>query len=107
MFTFSSKVGISLAEGAEKFSVIPSCYDLSQVKEIAKNSDTMVFLKDGRYFDQVIELLKESGFSDDSIFAIGQDLDTENEIVKKLTLGEVTKDTLTSKYFSILVVKRV
>jgi len=107
MFTFASKVGISLAEGAEKFSVIPSCYDLSQVKEIAKNSDTMVFLKDGRYFDKVIELLKESGFSDDSIFAIGQDLDTENEIVKKLTLGEVTKDTLTSKYFSILVVKRV
>jgi len=107
MFTFAAKVGISLAEGAEKFSVIPSCYDLSQVKEIAKNSDTMVFLKDGRYFDQVIELLKESGFSDDSIVAIGQDLDTENEIVKKLTLGEVTKDTLTSKYFSILVVKRV
>ena len=107
MFTFASKVGISLAEGAEKFSVIPSCYDLSQVKEIAKNSDTMVFLKDGHYFDQVIKLLKESGFSDDSIFAIGQDLDTENEIVKKLTLGEVTKDTLTSKYFSILVVKRV
>ena len=107
MFTFASKVGISLAEGAEKFSVIPSCYDLSQVKEIAKNSDTMVFLKDGRYFDQVIKLLKESGFSDDSIVAIGQDLDTENEIVKKLTLGEVTKDTLTSKYFSILVVKRV
>lgn len=107
MFTFASKVGISLAEGAEKFSVIPSCYDLSQVKEIAKNSDTMVFLKDGRYFDQVVKLLKESGFSDDSIFAIGQDLDTENEIVKKLTLGEVTKDTLTSKYFSILVVKRV
>lgn len=107
MFTFASKVGISLAEGAEKVSVIPSCYDLSQVKEIAKNSDTMVFLKDGRYFDQVIELLKESGFSNDSIFAIGQDLDTENEIVKKLTLGEVNKDTLTSKYFSILVVKRV
>ncbi len=107
MFTFAAKVGISLAEGAEKFSVIPSCYDLSQVKEIAKNSDTMVFLKDGRYFDQVIKLLKESGFSDDSIFAIGQDLDTKNEIVKKLTLGEVTKDTLTSKYFSILVVKRV
>lgn len=107
MFTFASKVGISLAEGAEKVSVIPSCYDLTQVKEIAKNSDTMVFLKDGRYFDQVIELLKESGFSDNSIFAIGQDLDTENEIVRKLTLGEVNKDTLTSKYFSILVVKRV
>lgn len=107
MFTFASKVGVSLAEGAEKFTVIPSCYDLSKVKELAKNSDTMVFLKDGRYFDQVIDLLKESGFSDDSIFAIGQDLDTENEIVRKLTLGEVTKDTMTTKYFSIMVVKRV
>ena len=107
MFTFASKVGISLGEGAEKISIVPSCYDLSKVKELAKNSDTMVFLKDGRYFDQVIELLKEAGFSDNSIFAIGQDLDTEHEIVRKLTLGQVTKDTMTSKYFSIMVVKRV
>ncbi|MCH7969082.1 MAG: precorrin-2 C(20)-methyltransferase [Thaumarchaeota archaeon] len=107
MFTFAAKVGISLGEGAEKISIVPSCYDLSKVKELAKNSDTMVFLKDGRYFDQVIELLKEAGFSDDSIFAIGQDLDTEHEIVRKLTLGQVTKDTMTTKYFSIMVVKRV
>ena len=107
MFTFASKVGISLGEGAEKICIVPSCYDLSKVKELAKNSDTMVFLKDGRYFDQVIELLKEAGFSDNSIFAIGQDLDTEHEIVRKLTLGQVTKDTMTSKYFSIMVVKRV
>ncbi len=107
MFTFASKIGISIGEGAEKITIIPSCYDLSQVKELAKNSDTMVFLKDGRYFDQVITLLKEAGFSDDSIFAIGQDLDTEHEIVRKLTLGEVSKDTMTTKYFSIMVVKRV
>ena len=107
MFTFASKIGISIAEGAEKVAIIPSCYDLSSVKEIAKNSETMVFLKDGRYFDQVIQVLKESGFPDDSIFAIGQDLGTDNEIIRKLTLGEVNDDTLTTKYFSILVVKRV
>ena len=107
MFTFASKVGVSIAEGAEKVAIIPSCYDLSSVKEIAKNSETMIFLKDGRYFDQVIDVLKESGFPDNSIFAIGQDLGTENEIIRKLTLGEVNDDTLTSKYFSILVVKRV
>ncbi|WP_299291982.1 precorrin-2 C(20)-methyltransferase [Nitrosopumilus sp.] len=107
MFTFASKVGVSIAEGAEKVAIIPSCYDLSSVKEIAKNSETMVFLKDGRYFDQVINVLKESGFPDDSIFAIGQDLGTENEIIRKLTLGDVNDDTLTTKYFSILVVKRV
>ncbi len=68
MFTFASKVGISLAEGAEKMAVIPSCYDLSRVKEIAKNCDTMVFLKDGHYFDQVIKLLREAGFSENSVF---------------------------------------
>lgn len=107
MFTFASKVGISLAEGAEKMAVIPSCYDLSQVKELAKNCDTMIFLKDGRYFDQVIDLLREAGFSENSIFAIGQDLDTDQEIVKKLTLGQVTDEVFTTKYFSIMVVKRV
>jgi precorrin-2/cobalt-factor-2 C20-methyltransferase len=106
MFTFASKVGISIAEGAEKVSVIPSCYDLTTVKEIAKNSESMVFLKDGRYFDQVIQVLKDAGFADSSIFAIGQDLGTDHEIIRKMTLGEVNDDTLTTKYFSILVVKR-
>ena len=107
MFTFAAKVGVSIAEGAEKVAIIPSCYDLSSVKEIAKHSESMIFLKDGRYFDQVIKILKESGFPDDSIFAIGQDLGTENEIIRKMTLGEVNDSSLTTKYFSILVVKRV
>lgn len=106
IFTFASKAGISIAEGAEKVSIIPSCYDLSSVKEIARNSEVMVFLKDGRYFDQVIDVLRESGFPDDSVFAIGQDLGTDHEIVRRLTLGDVDKGVLTSKYFSILVVKR-
>ena len=107
MFTFASKVGVSIAEGAEKVSIIPSCYELSSVKAIAKNSDTLVFLKDGRYFDQVVDVLRDAGFPDDSIFAIGQDLGTDHEIVRRLTLGEVHRGVLTTKYFSILVVKRV
>lgn len=106
MFTFASKVGVSIAEGAEKVAIIPSCYDLASVREIAKNAETLVFLKDGRYFDQVVDLLRESGFPDDSVFAIGQDLGTDHEIIRRLTLGEVNDDKLTTKYFSILVVKR-
>lgn len=107
MFTFASKVGVSIAEGAEKVAIIPSCYDLEAVGQIAKNSDTLVFLKDGRYFDNVITVLKQSGFPEDSIFAIGQDLGTPHEIIRRLTLGEVDDGALTTKYFSILVVKRV
>lgn len=107
MFSFASKAGISIAEGAEKVVIVPSCYELDSVREMAKNAQVMVFLKDGRYFDQVVELLRETGFSDDSIFAIGQDLGTKDEIVRKVTLGQVNDGTLTTKYFSILVVKRV
>ena len=78
-----------------------------KISELAKHSEVLVFLKDGRYFDQVIELVRESGFPDDSIFAIGQDLGTDKEIIRKLRLGDVNDDTLTTKYFSILVIKRV
>lgn len=106
IFTFASKAGISVAEGAEKVAIIPSCYDLESVREIARSAETLVFLKDGRYFDQVVALLRESGFPDDSVFAIGQDLGTDREIVRKLTLGQVDDGALTTKYFSILVVKR-
>lgn len=105
IFTFASKAGVSIAEGAEKVAIIPSCYDLSSVKEMARNSEVMVFLKDGRYFDQVIRVLKESGFPDGSTFAIGQDLGTEDELITKTTLGEAA-DGIASKYFSVLVVKR-
>ena len=55
----------------------------------------------------MIELVRESGFPEDSIFAIGQDLGTDKEIIRKLRLGDVNDDTLTTKYFSILVIKRV
>ena len=107
MFSFASKVGVSVAEGAEKVAVIPSCYDMAGVKEIARHAESMIFLKDGRYFDQVIQVLRESGFGPKSIFAIGQSLGTDQEIIQKMTLDEVDEADLGSRYFSILVVKRV
>lgn len=105
-FAFASKAGISLAEGAQKMSVIPSCYNLESVKEIARNSETLVFLKDGRYFERVIAVLREAGFAGDSEIAVGQDLGTEHEIVRRFTLAEADAAILTTKYFSILVAKR-
>lgn len=105
-FAFASKVGISLAEGAQKMAVIPSCYNLESVREIARNSDTLVFLKDGRYFEQVIAMLRESGFTGRSEIAIGQDLGTDHEIIKRFTLARADEAILTTKYFSIMVAKR-
>ena len=106
VFMFASKVGMSLAEGAEKLTVVPSCYDLGQVRELARSSDTMVFLKDGQYFGKVIELLREAGYAPDSPFAIGQELGTERENIIKTTLGQIDTDTAGMRYFSILMVRR-
>ena len=105
-FTFAAKAGVSIAEGSEKVAIIPSCYDLSSVAEMARHAESLVFLKDGRYFDRVVALLRGSGFPDDSVFAVGQDLGTERELIQRMTLGEAAAGSLASKYFSILVVKR-
>ena len=62
----------------------------------------MIFLKDGRYFDKVIEVNLKSVFNLTKAV-----IRPENEIIRTMTLGEVNDDSLTTKYFSILVVKRV
>lgn len=108
IFTFSAKVGIELAEGSDKLTIIPSCYDLSQVNELAKNCETMVFLKDGKYFNKILQILQNSGFSDNAKIILGQNLDTEKELITTSTLGKIINDTSFQKqYFSIMVVKRV
>ena len=106
MFAFASQAKISLAEGDETLAIVPACYDLNRVKTTASSCDTVVFLKDGRYFSSVIEMLKQSGFSQDSLIAIAQDVSAEGEVVKVAKLKEVSDSNPAEKYFSIMVVKR-
>ncbi|MEM2759756.1 MAG: precorrin-2 C(20)-methyltransferase [Nitrososphaerales archaeon] len=106
MFAFASQAKISLAEGEETLAIVPACYDLERVKSTASSCDTVIFLKDGRYFNSVIEMLKKSGFSDDSIIAIAQNVSAEGEVVKVSKLKDVTTGEPAEKYFSIMVVKR-
>ncbi|MGZ5548089.1 MAG: precorrin-2 C(20)-methyltransferase, partial [Nitrososphaeraceae archaeon] len=77
IFAFAAESKISLVEGDEHLSVVPACYDLNKVKNTVKSSDTIVFLKDGRYFDSVIDMLSETGFGDESQIAIAQDVSTK------------------------------
>ena len=106
MFAFASQAKISLAEGDETLAIIPACYDLNRVKTTASSCDTVIFLKDGRYFSSVIEMLKQSGFSEESLIAIAQDVSEEGEVVKVAKLKEVSDSNPAEKYFSIMVVKR-
>ena len=107
IFAFAAESKISLVEGNEHLSIVPACYDLNKVKNTVKASDTIVFLKDGRYFDNVINMLSETGFSDESQIAIAQDVSTKENILEIKQLKDIKgKKQPSQTYFSIMVVKR-
>jgi precorrin-2/cobalt-factor-2 C20-methyltransferase len=107
VFAFAAQAKISLAEGDETLGIIPACYDLDKVKRTANSCDTLVFLKDGRYFVDVINMLGDVGFSDESVITIAQDVSAGEEVMKRNNLKELrqNKET-TEKYFSLMVAKR-
>jgi precorrin-2/cobalt-factor-2 C20-methyltransferase len=107
IFAIAAKAKISLAEGDQTMAVVPACYDMERVRRTANACDTVIFLKDGRYFDNVIEMLGKAGFSDDATIAIAQDISEENEILQMSKLSELrNKKGPTEKYFSIMVAKK-
>lgn len=107
VFAFAAQAKISLAEGDETLGIIPACYDLEKVKRTANSCDTLVFLKDGRHFGEVIEMLGSAGFSDDSMITMAQDVSAGEEVLKRKSLKEIRQNKVTTeKYFSLMVVKR-
>jgi precorrin-2/cobalt-factor-2 C20-methyltransferase len=107
VFAFAAQAKISLVEGDETLGIIPACYDLEKVKRTANSCDTVVFLKDGRYFGAVIDMLGSVGFSDDSMITIAQDVSGGKEVMKRNSLKEIRQNKETvQKYFSLMVAKR-
>jgi len=107
MFAFAAGARISLAEGEETVGIVPACYDMDRIKRTASSCDTVIFLKDGRYFDSVIQMLSEAGFDDESRIIIAQDVSSDSEIMKTAKLGDLKNfKTQSGKYFSIMVAKR-
>jgi precorrin-2/cobalt-factor-2 C20-methyltransferase len=107
MFAFAAEAKMSLVEGDETLAIVPACYDLDRVKRTSNVCDTVIFLKDGRYFDSVIETLSSSGFAEDSMIAIAQDVAIQGEIMKMSKLADLHGEKApTEKYFSIMVAKK-
>jgi precorrin-2/cobalt-factor-2 C20-methyltransferase len=108
MFAIAARAQISLAEGEETVAVVPACYDMDRVRRTANACDSVIFLKDGRYFDNVIEMLGEAGFADESQVAIAQDVSApQGEILELCTLASLRgRKGPTEKYFSIMVAKK-
>lgn len=103
MLSFAAEAKISLADGDQILSIIPACYDLDRAMKIADASDTLVFLKDGRYFGNVMKVLKDSKFSNGKL-AVAQDVSSSNSKIAIANIDSI-KDIPVEKYFSIMVAK--
>lgn len=108
IFSFSAEIKTPIGEGEEIIGIIPACYNLDRLKIAAECCDTLVFLKDGRYFNNVIDILMESSFPEDSDVFIAQDVSTDNETLQKRKLVDVAKNKNENndKYFSIMIAKK-
>ena len=108
IFSFSAEIKTPIGEGEEIIGIIPACYNLDRLKIAAECCDTLVFLKDGRYFDNVIDILMDSSFPEDSDIFIAEDVSTDNETLQKRKLVDVAKNKNENndKYFSIMIAKK-
>ena len=99
----SSLLEIPLAEGNEKFAVMPLPARLEELKDILSMFDTVVLLKIGKDLSRLVRFLKKEGFDKYSFFVrrIGY---PEQYIAKGLSLLDV--DDKTSGYLSTMIIKR-
>jgi len=108
IFSFSAEIKTPIGEGEEIIGIIPACYTLDRLKIAAECCDTLVFLKDGRYFNNVIDILMESSFPENSDIFIAEDVSTDNETLQKRKLVDVAKNKNENNdtYFSIMIAKK-
>lgn len=108
IFSFSAEIKTPIGEGEEIIGIIPACYNLDRLRTAAQCCDTLIFLKDGRYFNSVLEILMESGFPGESDIFIAQDVSTNSEALQKKKLSELLRNPNENndKYFSIMIAKK-
>ncbi|MGI0032250.1 MAG: precorrin-2 C(20)-methyltransferase [Nitrososphaeraceae archaeon] len=106
-FAFAAQAKMSLVEGDQTLGIVPACYDLDKIRDTVSSCDSIIFLKDGRYFDSVIEILSETGFNDNSIITIAQDVSVDKEILETKKLKDLRKTkNPAGKYFSLMVARK-
>ncbi len=100
----SSLLEVPLAEGNEKFAVLPLPARLEELRDVLSMFDTVVLLKIGKDLRRLVEFLKVEGLDKSSFFVrrIGH---PEQYIAKGLSLPDI--DEKTSGYLSTMIIKRV
>jgi len=92
---------LPLAEGGESVAVVPCAYDLEDVRQALKTSDTVILMKVNKALDGIIKLLEEESLLNNAVF-VSKASRSDAEIVSDLK-------TLRGRdvgYFSLIIVKR-
>jgi len=97
---------IPLAEKDELVTVIPSDLDEKLVKEVAKYSDNIVFIKCAYRIQELLPTLKQAGFKDNSTIAVIRRCSMPNETVTVGKLYDVSNWDIKEDYFTIAIVKK-
>ncbi len=99
----AARLGISLAEGGEKVSIIPAVQNLQSLPQLLPLFETTVLLKIGSRLEQVIQMLEDVGLLGNSLFIshIG-----EPEEYIETDLQKLKGRGSSLGYLSIIIVKR-
>jgi len=97
----AAQAQVPLAEGEESFMIIPGISDLAEIDQALNRFDNVIFLKVGRAFKEIYQLLKEKGLEEKAVF--GERCGFPDEYLSS-DLGDVLEKE--HDYLSLLLVKK-
>ncbi len=97
---------VSLAEGNEILSIVPSDGDLKQIEEIVKHSDNLVFIKRFQRIESMLPILEKAGFTKNSPVIIAKRCTMPDEDIKIGRLIDLQSSYASEDYFSMAIIKR-
>jgi precorrin-2/cobalt-factor-2 C20-methyltransferase len=97
---------LPLAEQDEAVAIIPYAFDAQRVGQIARYADNLVFMKGAQQLKELVPILENSGFTEDSTVAIVQRCTMPEENVMIGRLGDVKNWNINGEYFSMTIIKK-
>jgi precorrin-2/cobalt-factor-2 C20-methyltransferase len=97
---------LPLAEQDEAVAIIPYTFDQKQVEEIAKHANNLVIMKGAPELKELLNVLEDSGFTENSTVALIQRCTMPGENVTIGRLGDVKNWEVNGDYFSMTIIKK-
>jgi precorrin-2/cobalt-factor-2 C20-methyltransferase len=101
VMTAAALAGVPLAEGDERLAIIPATIGVEAICEALARHETVVLLKVRPLFAEILELLKQSGRSNSTVF-----IERAGTIRQKVIRNLSEMASHTPDYLSLMIIKR-